>query len=123
MNKIPVPIIIGRSLLQETVSELHFDWAKSEVRVFRNHETDQGHGVVPFINPKRVLACTTHSPDKLQLLRETCGVSFTDSSPDYDNSQKAKMADLLLSYKDAFAVQGGAISLYPVQAKISTIPG
>ena len=123
MNKIPLPIIIGRSLLQERVSELHFDWEKSEVRVFRNHGTDQGHGVVPLINPKGVLACTTNSPDKLQLLLETCGVSFTDSSPNFDNSLKAKMADLLLSYKDAFAVQGGEIGLYPVQAKIPTIPG
>jgi hypothetical protein len=123
MDSIPVPLIIGRSLLQERASAVHFDWSKSEVRIFRNFGTDQGHGVAPLLNPGGVLACTAQSPDKLQLLFETCGVSFNEANSEFSDSQKAKMADLLLSYQDAFAVEGGEIGLYPIEAKIPTIPG
>ena len=39
-NIIGSPILKGRSLLQERVSKVHFDWAKSEVCVFRKRGTD-----------------------------------------------------------------------------------
>ena len=40
LDNCPVPVLIGRFLIQERVTEAQFDWAESVFRVFRKHGND-----------------------------------------------------------------------------------
>jgi hypothetical protein len=68
------------------------------------------------------LASTSDSRTKKDILLETLGVDFSKCSPEFSNTEQAKLADLSLSNKEAFAIEGEDIGLYPVQARIPSIP-
>ena len=58
LDNCPVPVLIGRSLIQERVTEAQFDWAESVVRVFRKHGNDYMKGSFPILDNKIVLSGT-----------------------------------------------------------------
>ena len=126
LDRCPVPVLIGRSLIQERVTEAHFDWAGSVVRVFQKHGSDQIEGSFRIIRDKHVLAGTTIG-DQLkirnQLVLDTLGVDLFHCDPVFDNKEKLEVADLLLSYKAAFSIDGDPIGLFPIDARIPTLPG
>ena len=126
MDKLPVPAIIGRSVLQERCTQMHLNYDKLIVRFFNDANDVRSFGFAPFTKAKRPLGAEINVVNndlkgKIKFLKDKYSIDL--SKCEHSEHEVTLVADLLIDHGDAFASEDAKIGLFQTPARIPTVEG
>ena len=115
-------------MIQSRLDELHFDFRKRHVRFVNHSVRSQSAGTVPFSVPKERFTFTgvvRKNDVDLEQKINTLEVQYEIGIRNLSHVKPREfniLVDLLYENRDAFACADARIGLFPVEARIPTIP-